>query len=760
MPFSRYIASFFGLVIFLILTFILLVYAGLFGPVPETNQLRNIRHDEASEVYSSNGQLLGNYFVQNRTHVSLKEVPEEFRNALLAIEDIRFYDHDGVDFRALFRVLIKSVILGQDSGGGSTITQQLAKNLYPRSGSGRFHLAADKLREIIIARRLEVLYNKDEILELYINTVSFGEETFGVEMASRRFFNTTPGDLEIQQASTLAGVLRATTRYNPRLYPDRSTERRNVVIRQMDKYGMITSGEADSLVQLPLGLNYNRITENDGMAPHFREHLRMELQDVLENEAALDGKEYNLYRDGLRIETTIDSRLQAAAEKATSKHMAALQSAFDQQLLAEPVFTENDPSILNVWVQSGRYQKLKEAGKSEDEIEEIFHKPVPMHLFTWEGGKEVEASPRDSIAHYLSFLNSGFFAMEPEHGEVKAWVGGINHQYFQYDHVKAQRQPGSAFKPVVYASALSTGMKPCSYHRNQLNRYVNYKDWTPQNTQEEYGGYYSMQGALKHSVNTVSVDILMNTGIEHAQLTAARMGIQSRIPNRPSIALGAAEVNLFELTSAYAAFANRGIPTLPYYLKAIYNRDGELIYEFKNPNSAAYRDQAMSEDVASAMIHMLSDAVNEGTGSSLRTRFGIDHALAGKTGTTQNYTDGWFIGITPDLVFGSWVGGWSPRVRFSQGLGYASQTALPIAGYFLQNAAADDELKKIPDRFYPHQLESSYSFDCSDWQDDRFKDKVKEFFTGKGADDPRTVDEEKEKTSIFGRIKKLFGGNK
>lgn len=482
----------------------------------------------------------------------------------------------------------------------------------------------------------------------------------------------------------------------------------------------------------------------------------MKLRHILKTEPALDGNTYNLYTDGLRIETTLDSRVQDAAERAIAGHMTYLQRIVDRQLTANPVFRKNDPAIMRLWYESDHYQSLKASGFSEEEIEEVFQTPVPIHVFTWEGEQERTLSPHDSIAHYLSFLNAGFFAMEPDGGEVLAWAGSISHRHFQYDHVKARRQPGSAFKPVVYAAALQAGMQPCDYHRNQLSTYAAYEEWTPHNTQEEYGGYYSTQAALANSINTITVDMLMETGIAPVRQVAADLGISSAIPFEPSIALGTAEMSLMELTSAYAGFVNWGYMTSPYYLKAIYNRSGDLIYEFENPNASSGAEPVLSEQSAAAMVQMLEKAVDEGTGRSLRNRFDIHHALAGKTGTTQHFSDGWFIGMTPGMVFGTWTGGRNPRLRLQEPFGFASQTALPVAGYFLQHIANEPDLKQA-EQFYGGQAQTHFNFDCEDWRDDRFRDRVREFFTGNSADEPRRVEEERERRSFRDRVRGLFG---
>lgn len=738
-----------------------MIWHGYFGPMPGNEELSQVRNFRAAQVYSADDQLLGTYYLQNRTEVLLEQINPVMIDALLSIEDIRFYDHNGVDPRALARVFVKTLLLGQDSGGGSTITQQLAKNLFPREHNGSLYLVADKVREMIIARRMEQVYTKDEILRLYLNTVSFGEEIYGIDMASRRFFNKRPADLEVEEAAVLAGMLRATSWYNPQRNPKSAEHRRNVVIRQMEKYGKISPDSANAAVQIPLETNYSYLSHSDGPAPYFREHLRQKLTGILNNVEALDGNKYNLYTDGLVIHTTIDSRVQKAAENAVNTRMRNLQTIYDGQSFSTAVFADvDDPDVLRAWRQSEHYKQLKEDGAADSEIEAILYKPVKTQVFSWNGYEERTISPYDLQRYYLSFLNSGFFAMHPQTGEVLAWVGGINHHHFKYDHVKSRRQPGSAFKPFVYATALENGIEPCDYNRNVLTMYDEYDGWMPRNVREEYGGRYSTQAALSNSINTITVDLLMDIGIHKVQHTAEEMGIQSLIPAEPSIALGTAELSLREITAAYSAFLNEGIPVKPRTITAIYNAEGDLIYDFTDDESENQPEHVLDQETAAAMVRMLSKAVDEGTGSSLRTRFGITHALAGKTGTTQNFSDGWFIGMTPDMVFGTWVGGSVQRVRFRDNTGYASQTALPIAGHFLVNLQNQPGMEQQRNTFYPHQLETSFDFSCADYQDDRTRDRIRDFFSGHSVNEPRevrTVDgEKKEGRSIIRRIGSIF----
>lgn len=751
---------------------------GVFGPVPDQNQLKNIQTQQASRVISADGIQMGTFHLQNRSMISLEEVNPVMIDALLAIEDIRFYDHNGIDKRALARVFIRTILLRQNAGGGSTITQQLAKALYPRDKNGGLFIVSDKLREMIIAKRIEKIYSKNEILELYLNTVSFGEDTFGIETAAFRFFNKAPSDLTLSESATLAGLLQATTFYNPHRNHEQSEVRRNIVLRQMERYELISSETAENTISEPLVTDYNRRSLTNDIAPYFREHLRGQLNNILKNEKALDGKQYNLQTDGLTIHTTIDSQIQQAAERAVATRMSQLQSIFDRELQNNPIFGEDDPDVLRAWRQSWHYNQLQTQGFSEQEITDILYTPVPTQLFTWNGYENREISPYDEIKYYISFLNAGFFAIHPESGHVLAWVGGIDHRHFQYDQVTAQRQPGSAFKPILYAAALETGRTPCDYQRNILATFTDYDGWTPRNHEEEYGGRYSLQAALAQSVNTVAVHLAMETGVPNIQKTASAMGIHTAMPEAPSIALGTANVSLLDLTTAYTSFLNEGQPAEPIFITQIYNAQDELIYDFSKKsiqenNIDQFRlenllqfefasnnnsnPSGISSETAATMVHMLQKAIDEGTGQPLRSQFGIQHALGGKTGTTQQFSDGWFIGFTPDMVFGTRVGGWNNRVRFREFPAYASQTALPIVGLFLRELSYSENTSQ-DQQFHPSQIDSPHNFQCEDFRNDRFRDRVRDFFSGQSSDDPRLIGEEKEKRdNIFKRIGRKLG---
>lgn len=716
--------------------FVTLVWSGFFGKLPATEQLREIHHPIASEVYSADSVLLGRYYVQDRTPVAAADVPENLKHALVATEDVRFYEHSGIDFKSLLRVLIKTVFLQHEaSGGGSTITQQLAKNLFPRTHYALLSLPINKVREMLIARRLESLYTKDEILVLYLNTIPFADNTYGVKSAADRFFSTLVKDLTTPEAAMLVGMLKATHNYNPRLFPERAIARRNLVIAQMAKYGFISAEAKEQFQAAPLALNYNNVTQQGGIAAYFRAYLRNELLAWCREHRKADGSPYNLYTDGLKIYTTLDSRLQAYAEGAMEEQMKALQEKFSAQLNKRTL----DMIAMQKMHQLPQYKALKQSGMPGDEIIRTLKKPAKTRIYTWDGIKEVEMSLYDSLRHHMQFLQAGMLAMEPGTGNIRVWVGGIDHRFFQYDHVRPEtkRQVGSTLKPILYAAALEEGISPCSYISARKTEYTNVEDWTPENTDEEtYVRKYSMEGGLAGSVNTVSVKLLEKTGIGDAIAVARRMGITSELPAVPSLALGTASISVMEMVGAYGALANEGVYTAPRHLVAIADRHG-VILERADAREAGER--AISPKSAAMMLQMLKSVVSQGTGSALRARYGIQNDIAGKTGTTQHNVDGWFMAITPKLVIGTWVGADDPRLHFnSTRIGQGAATALPMTAFFLKKVNADKNLRDIANaRFAPLSAELKEELDCKTYKSDlnlferifktRKKTKAKEF---------------------------------
>lgn len=694
---------------------------GFFGVLPDTQKILNYENNTASEIYSADGVLIGKYFFQERTNASFQDLPPHLIEALIATEDARFYQHKGIDIQSLFRVAIKTLLLGnRSSGGGSTITQQLAKNIFPRTDKGLLGLPISKIKEMIVAKRIERVYEKEDILTLYLNTVSFGNNAFGIETASVRFFNKLPLELTIEESAVLVGMLKATTLYNPKRNPEKSLTRRNVVFNQMEKYGFLTNSEKDSLQNLPLEIDFTLTTHNEGIATYFREYLRTEIQAWCKTHKNEDGKPYNLYTDGLRIHTTIHSKLQIFAERAVSEHMKKLQLTFNEHWGNTRPWYQNRNTLLTAIHKSDRYRRLKANGLSEMEIQENFKDPQQMKIFTWDGEKEVDMSPLDSIKHYLYFLNAGFMAMDPTDGAILAWVGGINHTYFKYDHVNSgtKRQVGSIFKPVVYAAALENGVKPCDFVSSRRVTYTNFDDWSPGNSNENYQGYYSVQGGLTHSVNTVSVKVLKRTKIKNAVSMAHKMGIESEIPEVPSIALGTPNLSLFEMVGAYSSFTNQGTAVKPRYLQRIETQDGKLLEEF-GPGIKMRR--AMSKRTATLMLQMLRQVVDKGTAQRLRSNYQLTNDIAGKTGTTQSHADGWFIGITPKLVAGVWVGSDDPHIHFRTiTYGQGAAMALPIWGLFMQQVNKDKEFKDLKNaKFPPLAYPLDALLDCEDYRENR-----------------------------------------
>lgn len=747
-----------------------LVIATLSGcdPIPTKDELKNIRNYTASEVYSADKVLLGRYFIQNRTNVGFGEISPLIVHALVATEDARFYKHEGVDTRSLLRVLFKTVLLGDESsGGGSTISQQLAKNLFPRK-KGFLAVLRSKIREARIAFLLEDIYTKDELLTLYLNTVPFGEELYGIETAAERYFNVKPQDVNLQQAATLVGMLKGPSLYNPKTNPGNALSRRNTVLSQMEKYDYITPAAADSVRALPLEVNYNKLTHETGLAPHFREMLRLHLDEQIEAYNKKHNTRYNLYTDGLKIYTTIDSRMQEAAETAMRGHMAALQKTFSAEWNEDKPWDENKTLLTAAIENSERYRKMKEQGVPQKEIEKTMKTPVKMKIFTWEGEEEKTITPTDSIRHSLLLLQTGLIAMKPKTGEVKAWIGGIDFSHFKYDHVTAQRQAGSTFKPIVYAAALESGISPCYYFANEKKVYHEADNWSPENADGKYGGYYSMQGALTKSVNTVSAEIIMQTGVEAVRQLAQKMGIESALPLAPSIALGSADVTLKEMTAAYCVFANGGQKVEPQFLLKVLNKEGEAIIDYTKKSKTT---EALPEVTAKIITRFLQSVADSGTASSLRSKYGFTNALAGKTGTTQNQADGWFIGYTPDLVCGVWVGADNPQVHFRNlAYGQGAKTALPVWALFMKSLLAEPDFAAMQSSRFPElDAESAQELNCPMYRDNigllekifaqkqrgnRKQDKTKT------SRDEKEEEPVKQKPSVKERIKKFFGKKK
>lgn len=677
--------------------FVFSVWTGGFGKLPSRINLSNIEQNTASEVYSADGELMGRYFIENRLTIGNKDISTHVINALIATEDSRFFEHRGIDPISLGRVLYKTILIGNKSqGGGSTISQQLARNLYPRDGNSWWSLVVSKTKEVIIANRLEKIYTKDQVLNLYLNTVPFGEEIYGIETASQRFFSKHAGDLNPAEAANLIGMLAANTAYNPRINPEKSLARRNMVLHRMGEQGFLPAAEILKWSESQINLKYRRIDHNTGIAPYFRDYLKIKIEKILNTR---HDDSIHLFTDGLQIYTTIDSRLQYYAEESVKQHMRRLQKEFNLHWQDKSPWEDTTGLFIKTVRKSSRYRQLIQKGLNESEILILLKQPISALPGNQGGEKNIMLSPLDSIRQDLLTLHTGFLAMDPFSGYILAWVGGINHEFFKYDHVTAKRQTGSTFKPIVYSTALENGMEPCDFILNERKVYNDFDGWSPANSDENYEGYYSLKGGLVHSVNTITAEVIMQTGIDNVIELTKNMGISADIPRVPSIALGSAEISLFEMLNAYTTFLRYGVPVEPIGLQLIKDRSGNILYKHE-PSEEQH--PVIDGETSLIMVHMLKEVVDSGTARSLRSVYNLKGDLAGKTGTTQNNADGWFIGFTPRLLAGCWVGAENPSVHFrTTDLGQGAYTALPIFARFIQKLEHDQRFQEYTSGSFP-----------------------------------------------------------
>lgn len=696
----------------LIFLIVALTAFGLFGDLPTFEELENPNSSLASEVYSADTKTLGKYYIQNRVNAHYRELAPSLVNALKATEDVRFEEHSGVDMKGLMRVFVKTIILQQDAGGGSTITQQLAKNLFPRENMNKLALIFRKLKEWIIAVKLERNYTKQEILAMYLNTVEFGNNAYGIKSACTTYFGKNTNEVNVEEAALLIGLLQAPSRYNPVRNVESATFRRNTVIGQLSKYKFITEAAKDSLIKLPIQLNFHQEGHTEGLAQYFREVLRQELLKWCKEHKKADGTPYNLYRDGLRIYTTIDTRMQRYAEEAVKEHMSELQKTFVDHWKGRVAWSEQPQIIEDAMKDSERYQLLKEAGASDKEIKKAFDQKVAMKVFTWKGERDTTLSPLDSIKYYKLFYQTGFMSMEPQTGYIRAWVGGNNYKYFQYDHVKeGKRQVGSTFKPFLYTLAMQEGYSPCYELPNTPVTIIDKAGvpWTPSNSDGKYGGMLSLKEALAESVNCISAYLMKQFGPEAVIQVARKMGITSPLDPVPSLALGTADVSVFEMVGAYSTFANKGVYTEPQYILRIEDKNGAVLQDF-----VPRKVEAISEETAYLVLNLMKGVTLFGTGARLRgSKYGFTNPIAGKTGTTQNNSDGWFMGITPDLVSGTWSGCEDRSVHFrTTQLGQGANVALPIWGLYMKKVFADPTLNYSKGDFELPEKPIGVELDC------------------------------------------------
>lgn len=744
--FSKYIAWFWKLFIVGILgvVFIFLLASwGVFGALPDHTILENPKTNLATEIISSDHKTLGKFYLNdNRTPVEFTDLPKHLVDALIATEDARYYEHSGIDARGTLRAVFK---LGK-GGGASTISQQLAKLLFHGEGSKNIaNRMTQKIKEWIIAIKLERQYTKEEIIAMYFNIYDFGNNADGIRSAARIYFGKEPIDLDVKESATLVGMFKNSSLYNPRPHrnPQGTLNRRNVVLYQMEKYNYITKEVKDSIQAHDLGLNYSPESHREGLATYFRAYLNDFMKDWIKQNPKADGSSYNLYNSGLKIYTTIDSRMQKYAEGAVSQHMARLQAEFFVQNTPERNKTapfldlkpEEISGLLNRSMrQSERWRIMKANGKTEAEILESFETPTPMSVFSWKGEIDTIMKPADSMRYYKSFLHAGMMSMEPQTGHVKAWVGGINYRHFQYDHVKqGKRQVGSTFKPFVYATAIDQlHLSPCDTLPNtqitiEAGKFGNPQPWTPNNSDRKYGGFRTLKSALANSINTITARLMDKVGPQPVIDMARNLGIESEIPVVPAIALGTPDLSVYEMVAAYATFANKGVYNKPVLVTRIEDKNGTILYQF-----APETRDVLSEEVAYVVTNLMEGVTESGSGARLRRTgpggrvydeimtgypYGFTNPIAGKTGTTQNQSDGWFMGMVPNLATGVWVGGEERATHFkSITYGQGASMALPIWGVFMKECYADETLDVSKAEFErPEEL--TINVDCGSFKD-------------------------------------------
>lgn len=734
-----------------VFVFFWLISAGKLGFMPTFEELENPNNRFASEVYFADGPIMNRYFEkENRKYIEYREIPQSVIDALIATEDVRFYDHSGIDVRGLFRVAKGLLTANTSAGGGSTISQQLAKMLFPReSDLNVFELVIRKFREWVIAVRLEKSYTKEEILTMYLNKYDFLNLAVGISSAADIYFQVPLDSLKVEQAAMLVGMAKNSSYYNPVRRPELTLNRRNVVLSQMYKYDKITREECDSLKQLPLGLNFKRVDHKEGLATYFREYLRLfmtankpdrkryrdlsqfrldsiawetnPLYGWCKKNVKVDGSHYDLYSDGLKIYTTLDSRMQKYAEEAVREHLSQdLQPLFDKEKvkkLRPPFSNDMTPAEIEEVLdrsirQSERYRVLSKQGMSFDEIRKTFDQPLEMQVFTWSGIRDTVMTPLDSIKHYKSFFRSGFMVMQPQTGYIKAYVGGPDYRYFMYDMVSAgKRQVGSTIKPILYTLAMQEGLGPCDKVPNIPQTFIlpTGEPWSARGGTKRQGEMVTLRWGLANSENNISAWVLKQFTPEAVAQMAHKMGITSFIDPVPSVFLGTAEITVKEMVAAYSIFANKGVYNSPLPVYRIEDKYGNVLQEFR-PESR----EVITENTAYLMCNLLEGVVTGGTGVRLRYKYKLMNPMGGKTGTTQKHADGWFMGVTPDLVGGVWVGAEDRSIHFQNlANGQGASMALPIWAKFLLKAYADPRLK-MSDRPFDRPAGINKRLDCDE----------------------------------------------
>lgn len=751
-------------IITIILLFTLISFEKL-GKMPTFKELENPENNLASEIYSDDNVLIGNLFWDNRSYAKHNEIPQNIINALIATEDVRFHQHSGIDARGLGRVLVYSILLNdKSSGGGSTITQQLAKNLFPRDTTSyktsigrKLNLGISKFKEWVTAVKLERNYTKDEIIVMYLNTVPFGGITYGIKSAAKTYFNIPPDSLKTEQSALLIGLLKAPTYFSPVRNPERSKLRRNVVLNQMNKYNYITNEEFDSLSILPIELTYKIQDQNVGLATYFRGYLRLTLNKSKPNKKNYysisdfrndsiewltnplygwckknkkpDGSDYDLYRDGLKIYTTIDSRMQKYAEEALVEHLSLdLQDVFNAEQennsnapYSEELGVEELKDIIELAIRrTERCRKLRRRGVEMDSIKSIFNSPTKMTVFSWKGEIDTVMTPLDSLLYYKNFLRAGFISIDPHNGFVKAYVGGPNFKHFKYDYVtQAKRQVGSTIKPFLYTLAMQEGYSPCHKVPNIPSTFmVNDSTWTPKNSgsSSKDGQMVTLKWGLSNSVNYISAWLIKQFNPVSVIDVMRKMGVKSRIAAVPSIFLGTSDISLTEMVSAYSTFSNKGVHSEPVFVTRIEDKNGNVLAKF-----TSNKNEAISAQTAYLMTNLLQSVVRSGSGKRVRFKYELYNEIGGKTGTTQNQSDGWFMGVTPNLVSGVWVGGEDRSIHF-KGIthGQGANMALPIWALYMKKVYNDSTIVGVTqeDKF-DEPINFSIDMDCDKYEENK-----------------------------------------
>ena len=731
----------FATVVGSVILLFLLASWGVFGSLPDETSLENPEKNLATEIISSDGKTIGKFYKENRTPVLYDELPDHLVKALIATEDVRFYDHSGIDAKGTLRAFL---YLGS-KGGASTISQQLAKLFFTDQVSrNKFQRGIQKVKEWVIATRIERRYTKEEIITMYFNEYDFLNQAVGIESASNIYFDKAPSDLNISESAMLVGMFKNSSLYNPLRNEQGVKNRRNVVLSQMEKYGFIAETLKDSLQGLPLKLNYAAQGHDEGIATYFREYARSFMGRWIRENPKADGSKYNIYSDGLKVFTTIDKRMQTYAEESMDEHIMRLQKEFDAQNVNNKtapfrdITPEETEQIINSAMRrSDRWRELSKQGKKKEEIIESFSKKTKMRIFSWSGDIDTIMTPRDSIRYYKSILQASMMSMTPQTGEVKAWVGGINYKHFKYDMVKTgRRQIGSTFKPFVYATAIDQmHMSPCDTLPNTpftipVGKYGLLEPWTPKNSGDKYGGMLTLKSALAMSINTVTARLIDRVGPRPVIELVAKMGVETEgIPEVPSIALGTPDLSLFEMVGAYSTFANEGVYVKPTLIQRIEDKNGTVLYQ----NVPETKD-VISNETAYVTVSLMEGVTQGGSGQRLRHTwaggtyvykkvmtgypYAFENPIAGKTGTTQNNSDGWFMGMVPNLVTGVWVGGEDRATHFNDtAFGQGATMALPVWALYMRKCYGDETLNISKEAFNKPE-EMSITTDCDKWKDE------------------------------------------